>query len=558
MKSSYEGLGVFHPLLSSGWPSPKNGPQWDHRVWEENIVLWQTTNESLSTLVWVEGWEPLGSMEVFWFPRTVLCRFAFCLMPLPPARDVDATRSVGDVLAVLNFPDEPWDAFTAVVGDPVNSLNAVAALPSFVVVQGVAQALLPDGSPLSAIQAAQVGLIWRTCRYACYLHNEGVAKDFLDEDPWAPVNYGVTTAAAPTGGSGLAKNSSGIKEKVIKMASVIDQGDDSELAPPTLEAVQRWHQRYVNTMGAPPAEEEEASDAQLASLHKRVYEMNQAPYTDFGVFQPFGRKAMRAQKYRVYVPLGDGTFLMRELPGPQNYMQWLTCWRVFKVAALSLDIVSISALLLYEKNLEKLVQQWPKAWGLIAQADDKGRAERLEKLRRGFMADQMAGRTTPPDWSEGAPWTCCFRELSMDDGYWNEQVRHPATAWMVAGSRGQPQPPAEAIAEAHLPGGAETYETATEERDVRKRQANRDRRAAKKKRAFQEREELNRYRSHPNRDGGGKGKGKGKARDQAGQEICYSWARNNGTCAGLAAGAECKARVKRAHKCQLPFAESPK
>ena len=37
-------------------------------VWEENIVLWQTTNESLSTLVWVEGWEPLGSMEVFWFP----------------------------------------------------------------------------------------------------------------------------------------------------------------------------------------------------------------------------------------------------------------------------------------------------------------------------------------------------------------------------------------------------------------------------------------------------------------------------------------------------------
>ena len=252
----------------------------------------------------------------------------------------------------------------------------------------------------------------------------------MDEDPWAPQpspgGGGVpvsTTATRPT---------YGIKEKVIKMASLIDEGDDSELAPPSLDMIQKWHQTYIATMGAPPAEEEEASDAQLAGLHKRVYDMNQSPYVDFGIFQPFGRKAMKARKYRVYMPLGDGSYLMKELPGPQNWMQWQTCWRVFKVAALStLQVVNISALLLYEKTLEKLVQQWPKAWGLIAQADDKGRAERLEKLRRSFTADQLAGRPTPPDWAEDAPWTCCFRELALDDSYWNEQLRHPATAWLV-------------------------------------------------------------------------------------------------------------------------------
>ena len=480
-------------------------------------------------------------------------------MPLPPSRDVDAVRTVTDVLTLLQVADDPWNSFINVVGDPVNSIHSLAALPAFVVVQGAAQAVLPDGSPLSAIQAAQVGLVWRTCRFACFLHNEGVAKEFVDEDPWSP------NPVQPAGGVGVAsmpvvKTTSGIKEKVIKMASVIDQGDDSELAPPTMDMVQRWHQTYITTMGAPPVEEEEATDAQLAGLYKRVYDMNQAPYVDFGIFQPFGRKAMRAQKYRVYVPLGDGSFLMRELPGPQNYMQWMTCWRVFKVAALSLQVVNISALLLYEKTLEKLVQQWPKAWGLIAQADDKGRAERLEKLRRSFLADQMAGRATPPDWAEDAPWTCCFRELALDDAYWNEQVRHPATAWMVSGSRGHPQPPAEAIAEAHLPGGTDTYDTPMEEKDERKRQSNRDRRTARKKRFAQDREELAKFRSQHaapyNRETPQKGKGKGKSRDQAGQEICFAWAKNLGSCAGLAAGVECKAKVKRTHKCQLCLSPS--
>ena len=52
-------------------------------------------------------------------------------MPLPPSCDVDAVRSVTDILTLLGLPDEPWDAFVAVVGDPVNSIQTVAALPAF-------------------------------------------------------------------------------------------------------------------------------------------------------------------------------------------------------------------------------------------------------------------------------------------------------------------------------------------------------------------------------------------------------------------------------------------
>ena len=91
------------------------------------------------------------------------------------------------------------------------------------------------------------------------------------------------------------------------------------------------------TDGAPPEEEEEeATEVQLAGLHKRVSVLKQAPCVDFGVWLPFGRTSLKSQKFKVYMPLGDGTYFMRELPGPQNFQQRMASWRVFKVAALML------------------------------------------------------------------------------------------------------------------------------------------------------------------------------------------------------------------------------
>ena len=117
-------------------------------------------------------------------------------------------------------------------------------------------------------------------------------------------------------------------------------------------------------MGAPPQEEEEPTDAQLAAPYHRVAVQKQPPYVDFSVWLPFGRRV----KFQTFMLVGDGSFVMKELPGPQNLQQWLVSWRVFKVACVSLSLVTLAALLLYEKVIEKLVLQWPKAWGLIVQA----------------------------------------------------------------------------------------------------------------------------------------------------------------------------------------------
>ena len=91
------------------------------------------------------------------------------------------------------------------------------------------------------------------------------------------------------------------------------------------------------------------------------------------------------------------------------------------------------------------------------------------------------------------------------------------------------------------------------ETSERRRQANRDKRIAKKRRVQEEREELNRLRAGAPRkiQGESKGSGKGKSKDQAGSALCYSWGSGKGPCADVPVGGECKCPVKRVHKCQF-------
>ena len=305
-------------------------------------------------------------------------------------------------------------------------------------------------------------------------------------------------------------------------------------------------------MGAYPEEEEEPSDGQLSALNRRTIVLGQAPYVDFSVWTPYARRALRTQKFRTYVPLGDGSFLMKELPGPQNLQQWMACWRVFKVAALALGILSMASLQLYEKLMEKLTLQYPSAWGLICLADDRARAERWEKIRRGLLADRAAGKSMPDDWNEDSPWTCCLVKLAKDDQYWSEQVRHPATAWIAAGGKGAPVAPAENIASSHHPGGQESLQPPKEDvKDERRKQANRDKRMARRKRVRDDRDELDKLRGNKSAAAGSKGSSKGKSKDSSGAEICFSWAQGKGACADVPVGGECKNKLKRSHRCQF-------
>lgn len=322
-------------------------------------------------------------------------------------------------------------------------------------------------------------------------------------------------------------------------------------------------------MGAQPDESEEPTSAQLAALHKRVYLENRSPYTDFSVWLPFERRMSRVQKCRVYTPLGNGSFLQKDLPGPSSIMAWRASWNVFRAACIMLNICSLAALEAYARQIEKLQIQWPKCWGLVYMADDGARADRLEKMRRRLTIEAAQNRQVPRDWDANKPWSCVFVQLAMDAEYWAERVHHPAAAWTAAGGRGAPTVASEAAVLEVIQGGHIAMDNDDDNhqggQEGRKTQANRDRKQARKRRLAAEREELLRHRSttattslpnNPKGVGATKGKGKGKSKDQSGLELCFSWAAGKGPCAGVPPGGECKGTVKRIHKCRICLSPS--
>lgn len=144
-----------------------------------------------------------------------------------------------------------------------------------------------------------------------------------------------------------------------------------------------------------------------------------------------------------------------------------------------------------------------------------------------------------------------FLKVVEDHAYWSETVHVPASAWMASGSKGRPVIASEASSLNAIEGGKDGLDSRNNgDSGERKRRAqvNRDRRAAKKKRMKDEREELKSLRSTnqqgQGRGDGGKSHGKGKSKDQAGKAICFSWSSASGPCANVQPGGECMSTVK--------------
>lgn len=86
-----------------------------------------------------------------------------------------------------------------------------------------------------------------------------------------------------------AEGGQSLKDRVLKMSTLVDQADESELQPATREQVDQWMGAYVLIMGSPPPEEEEPSEGHLAALHKKTVVLRGVPYTDFAIWTPFGQ-----------------------------------------------------------------------------------------------------------------------------------------------------------------------------------------------------------------------------------------------------------------------------
>ena len=233
-----------------------------------------------------------------------------------------------------------WQAWIAQVGDPGEDIRLLAALPRIAVQSGCSFAQL-HGNTFNPVQATQVGLVWRLARRTMGAKSGVLESEFVDIDPWMETGGSGSLGAGPT--TTPSGGNTNLKEKVLKMSTLIDQQDESELVPASNSNLNKWTQVYVTLMGSLPDRAEEPTSSQLSALAKRVLELDHPPYVDMAVWVPFERRLSKVQKCRTYHPLGDGSYLVKDLPGPSSHQGWLASWRVFKCAALMLEIILISS-----------------------------------------------------------------------------------------------------------------------------------------------------------------------------------------------------------------------
>ena len=291
-----------------------------------------------------------------------------------------------------------WTAFTNVIGDPQQDIKLVAVLPSKVVGAALARALLPDGTPLSAVQASQVGLVWNLAKRIMHTRGGG------DWDAWTELSPFADGTPASSYGSTQAPplSTPPVIEKKVKMASIIDQHDETEVIVEGEGTKAAWFQQYLQTVGGWPPEEEEPTPEQVSAVAKRINIQGIAPYVDMAIFTPYGHRTQRAAKFRTYI-LTAGGYTAKELPGPSNFIQWRTCFRVLRTTLIMLDAVSLSALRNYEMAIERLARTYPTAWHLIYAADDMARSTHANRVKAKVTMDVKSGKAAPSSWDPGRP-----------------------------------------------------------------------------------------------------------------------------------------------------------
>jgi len=113
----------------------------------------------------------------------------------------------------------------------------------------------------------------------------------------------------------VASPAPGQSEKRIKLATHVDQSNDSEA--PLLEAdvAARAYERYHKWYGNLPPKEEDITKEQLAAL-KTLYDSGSPPYVDLAIWGPFGRRIQKKLQMEGLIMGPDGKFSVQKLYCP--------------------------------------------------------------------------------------------------------------------------------------------------------------------------------------------------------------------------------------------------
>ena len=169
---------------------------------------------------------------------------------------------------------------------------------------------------------------------------------------------------------------SGDKRKISEVLDQIDEGPYPQLAP---EKVAQMRQFHRDVTGGDPPDHERPTAEQLSALSHRL-NSGKAPFADFAVFGPYGRRQTKLLRFTAQVFV-HGELVTRQLRGPGSYTGWRASWNVFRAAMIMVNGASPAILDRYARGIEELVTLFPHAWGIISLADETMRSERWDILK---------------------------------------------------------------------------------------------------------------------------------------------------------------------------------
>ena len=237
---------------------------------------------------------------------------------LPTDVELAGLRTIDDVRDWVGLAEVPWLAMSNCLGG-VDNLRVLASLPAATLQPAFERARIPARATLpervlTAVEIIQIGLVWRISRQAYALP---------DIDPLLPDPATGPRAAAAASASPASIHTTGSPTKRVKMSAAVDQLDESEVDLLDGSEIEQSYRNFREAVGADPLVDADPTVEQITAMHTKVLKRHEAPYADFSVLTPFGRRTQKQAKARTFVLQQDGTWKTVETCGdswPSNLL----------------------------------------------------------------------------------------------------------------------------------------------------------------------------------------------------------------------------------------------
>ena len=225
--------------------------------------------------------------------------------------------------------------------------------------------------------------------------------------------------------------------KRVRLSSLVDSSAEAELITLEGSEIRRMFSEYKKARGDYPHKDMEPSEEQLSAV-AQLLKTGQAPYVDFALFGPYGKRALKKLTLVSFsYQVETGTWKRVELPGPPDFNSWWKAWLVLKTTLLLLQCVDSERLEHYGEFIRQLVEMYgPESWFLIYQADVRFRSEEMERIRRNaqiLSETQSAPENSRWGYDSERPWDWIWGAALGDTGrtFWDSEVHRPAVFFLA-------------------------------------------------------------------------------------------------------------------------------